>query len=485
MHQILCTSDHLNEIFSYLSRHTCTVAARVCRLWFTHSIQSIWDTVSVNDTLRVLSPFDDDGFKQPLLPESWHRFFLYSKNIRQLKCHEIQHAALRQALLWRPNVDLLSSKLTLLKWDAPSEYIEYLPSLVTLTLQILQLELDTIKNTNTLDIFCKTIPLHSPSLRALEVSFPPADNDTQAISRSLGELFSLLSELVLIRLPPHCMTGELFTTLSRLHQLQALSLSQYSYSLYMDENIMEMLSKRRFDDDKESGKGIPFHSLEKLDIFDSDFMMVEALRRGLQLLKLADLTYLGTPDHTITSIESLHRTCPNIEKISIFADSLPFQAIRSLLKCPALVEIVLNSIVDADLEDIVTIATNRSSWKSITLPSVKPVSYHALIPFARNCPHLYKLNLTLDSTLGIPDPSALDVKFSSLTSLEGGLESPDFELAFFLSKIFSKPIEIIGYRSSWKTLEKLVNFIITTEIKNRTLEDENMLLRTQKCNHNF
>ncbi|GJJ07925.1 hypothetical protein Clacol_002132 [Clathrus columnatus] len=413
-----------------------------------------------------------------------------------LKCHGIQYAALRQALIWKPSINLFSPKLTILQWDAPSKYIEYLPSLVPLTLQTLQVRLDTIKNLNMMDVFCKTIPFRSPSLRALEFIFPPANKDTQTISRSLAELFSLLSEIIFLRLPPHCMAEELFTTLSRLPQLQTFSLLQHSYFVSMEGDLIETLPKRKFDADEEAGQDIPFCSLGRIHIDissipDSDFMMTEVLRRGIQLLNLVHLTYSGFPlNHTITFMESLHRICPNLVKMVVITDDcLPFQAIRSLLKCPVLVKICSVGTVDMDLEDIVTITTNRSSWKAITLPSEEPLSYHALVPFAQNCPDLYKLRLTLDSKLGIPDFNTFttDIRFSSLTLLDvGGSELlPNFELVVFLSKICSKPIAIPDSHGPWKNIEKLTNLIIATQLEIQTLKDENMLLRTQKCNYNL
>ncbi|GJJ07927.1 hypothetical protein Clacol_002134 [Clathrus columnatus] len=495
MHKVISTPDVLNEIFLYLSRHTHTIAARVCRLWFTHSIQFIWSTVGVNNILAVLSPFDDDGFKQPLLSESWRRFLLYSRHIRTLGCWGIQYSALRQALLWSPNVDLFSSKLTVLYWNGRSEYIEYLPPLVTSTLQILKVQLDIIERPNTLDVLHQTILLRLPPLHSFELSFPPVGGGTEGVSRSLAGLFSLLSELVFIHLPCHCMTEKLFTALSRLPQLQHLSLS-YLHSLSPDDNLMKTLPKKKIDDDQKARKDIPFCSLGKIDIdlSDSDFMMTEVLQRGIRLLELVDLTYSGHSDHTMAFMESLHKICPNLKKITIFApDGLPF---RSLLKCPALVKIVSGGDVDMKFEDSVTIATNRSSWQVITLPSVKPLSFQALVPFAQNCPDLYELGLTFNSKLGIPDLHAFtrdDVKFSSLTLLTVGFSEPtsDFGVVLFLSKLFSNPIEIkpsLFFQERhrlWKTLEKLLNFIISTQLEIRTLKDENTLLLAQKCNHDF
>ncbi|GJJ07923.1 hypothetical protein Clacol_002129 [Clathrus columnatus] len=191
-------------------------------------------------------------------------------------------------------------------------------------------------------------------------------------------------------------------------------------------------------------------------------------------------------------MDSLHRICPNLRKISIVAsEDLPFRAIRPLLKCLTLVEMISQEDVDIELEDMVTITTNRSSWQVIHLPSVKPLSYQAMVPFARNCPHLYKLRLALDSKLGIPDPNVLDVKFSSLASLIVGFSEPtsDFQLALFLSKICSKPIEITPYslipenHRLWKTVEKLVNFILTTQLENQRLKDEN-IITTHVCRFN-
>ncbi|GJJ07901.1 hypothetical protein Clacol_002107 [Clathrus columnatus] len=461
MHKIFYTPELLDEVFSYLSQHTHTVAARVYRLWFTHSIQFLWDLVTLDDILAVLSPFDE------------------------LECYGFQHAALRQALVLRPTVVLFSSKLTAIQWTGPSEYLEYLLSLVISKLQILilQVELGTMKDLNTLDIFFKTIPLRSPYLRAFKFSFASANNDTQAISQLLGELCSLLSELVLILFPSHCMTEELFTTLSRLPQLQDLSLINWFPEFLSDDEDVGNLPKREIDDDE---KDIPFCSLQKAKISDSDFMITEVLRRDIQLLKLVDLTYSApSPAHTIGSpfFESLHRTCPNLKRISIFSyHDLPFQAIRSLLKCPALIEIVSDGDVDMKLKDIVTIATNRSSWRVINLPSVKALNYQALVHFAQNCPNLHKLGLTLDSTLGIPDLNT-DVKFSSLTSLVDmpSKSAPDIEIAWFLSKICSKPIRILGYDDLWATVEKLVNSIITFQLNIRTLEGESMLSRTQSA----
>ncbi|GJJ07885.1 hypothetical protein Clacol_002091 [Clathrus columnatus] len=408
-----------------------------------------------------------------------------------LECCGTQYvnAALRQALLWKPGGDLLSSsKLTAIYWDGLLEYIEYLPPLLTSTLQILQVQLDIIENPRTLCIIYKTISLHSPSLRSFELSFPPANEVNQAISQSLGELFTLLTKLALIRLPSHCMTGELFTVLSDLSRLQDLSLPPYPRVLYMDENILERLRKLKTNDDQEARKDIPFRSLDKLDISGSDFMMAEILRRDIQLLKLVDLTYRGSSrNRTIAFMESVPRVCPNLEKISIFANnSLPFEPFRSLLKCPALVKIVSDGTIDMDLEDIVIVASDRSTWQVIVLPSVKPLGYQALIPFAQNCPDLYQLGLKLTSTLGFPDINSfpMDVKFSSLTSLDVGLSvlTSDFALASFLSRICSKPIEINSDGSQencrlWKNAEELVNFVIKIQHHNQTLKDTVTLLR--------
>ncbi|GJJ07918.1 hypothetical protein Clacol_002124 [Clathrus columnatus] len=469
MHQIFYTSDLLNEIFLYLSRHTRTVTARVCKLWFTHSIQFLWDSASVNDILEIISPFN------------------------KLQCRRIEYAALRQALFLRPKVDLFSSKLTVLYWDGLSKHIEYLSPLVTSTLQVLKVQLDKIESPDMLDVFCKTIPLRSPSLRSFQFGFPAANDNTQAVSRSLAQLFLLLSDLFSIQLPYHCITGELFTALSRLSQLQDLSLPGFCFLLMSRDDAVEMLPKRKVDNDEEKGKDIPFRSLEKIHISKSNFMMAEVLRRDIQLPKLVDLTYSDpSPDYTISSpfFESLQRTCPNLKKISISSyHGLPFQAIRSLLKCPALVEIVSDRNVNMRLEDVVTMATDRSSWQVIRLPSAKPLNYQALVPFAKNCPNLYELSLTLDSKLGIPELDNTDVRFSSLTSLhiigDSSEPTPDFELALFLSKICSKPIKITGYHKLWKTVEKLVNTIITAQLENRRLKDENTILHARKCNHDF
>ncbi|GJJ07909.1 hypothetical protein Clacol_002115 [Clathrus columnatus] len=418
-------------------------------------------------------------------------------NIEGLECSQFPCAAIGQARVSRPDVDLFSSKLTVIQWIGPSECLEYLPFLITSTLQIfiLQVQSVTMNNLNSLDVFFKTIPLRSPFLRGFKFSLPPADSYAQAISRSLGELFSLLPELVSILFSSHYMTKELFTTLSQLPQLQDLSLIYWA-EFWSDDKDVGNLPKREIDDDEEAGNDIPFRSLRKakISISDFNFMITEVLRRDIQLLKLIDLTYsVVSPDRNFDSFfEPLHRICPNLKKISIPDVSLPFRTIRSLLKCPALVEIVSDGDVDMELEDIVTIAMDRSSWKVIILQPMKPLSYQALAHFTQNCPDLYELGLTLDPKLRIPDRNTFptDIKFSSLTSLLVGFSelAPDFELAFFLSRIFSKPIKVRARGSEtncrlWKTLEELVNFIVTSQLKIRALEDENMLLRTQQCNN--
>ncbi|GJJ07902.1 hypothetical protein Clacol_002108 [Clathrus columnatus] len=282
------------------------------------------------------------------------------------------------------------------------------------------------------------------------------------------------------------MTGELFIALSRLPQLQDLSLTFWSPGFSFVDRDLRDLPKKKIKHHDEPSKDIPFRSLERIDMSNSDFMMTETLRCGLQLLKLVGLTYwYSSPDLTIAFMGSLHKICPNLEEISISTHvNLPFQAIRSLLKCPALVKIVSDNIVDMDLEAIAIIATNHSSWQVIDLPSAKALSYQALIPFARNCPDLYKLSLTLDSKLGIPDPNTfpMGVKFSSLTLLIVGVSelTPNPELALFLSKICTRPIEITSYSVTWKSIEKLVNVLITTQLEIQTLKDENTLLYAQK-----
>ncbi|GJJ07867.1 hypothetical protein Clacol_002073 [Clathrus columnatus] len=82
-------------------------------------------------------------------------------------------------------------------------------------------------NTDLTD-FCISIQYHRHLfvLRIFEIAFPPMDNQTshEAVSQPLGKLLSPFLKLTILAIPICCMTEELFTTLSRLPNLEDLSL---------------------------------------------------------------------------------------------------------------------------------------------------------------------------------------------------------------------------------------------------------------------
>ncbi|GJJ07874.1 hypothetical protein Clacol_002080 [Clathrus columnatus] len=345
MHKIFCVPEILDEIFAYTSKHTNTVAARVCQIWFTRSIPFIWARVELNDALNVLSPFlsYDKGFKQPLFPHSWQRFLLYSDHVRYLKCSNIEYTAFYQAALWRPP--------------------------------------------------CADVPWY--------------EDDNLQVARSLCELVLLLRDLISISIPTHFVTLETFIILSRLPRLEDVLLS---HELNMDY-VENHLHKKIITADEDSENTLPFPSLFFLSVNDSlnyqGFTITKAFGQSIQLSALNTLScspYCESSDEIVAFMESVHIICPNLQSISISGKDcplarLPWQAIEVLLQCPKLDALkVSECTIDMELDNTLTVATNRSLWISIVLPPKKPFNYQALVAFAENCPHLNELGLTLDSS---------------------------------------------------------------------------------------
>ncbi|GJJ07868.1 hypothetical protein Clacol_002074 [Clathrus columnatus] len=342
MHKIFCVPEILDEIFAYTSKHTNTVAARVCQIWFTRSIPFIWARVELNDALNVLSPF------------------------------------LSYAALWRPPcAGLFSSKLVILQWQGEADHFNFLVPLLLPTLRVLCISLGKINDSDIMGGLCQTIASRSPLLRSLEIDVPWYEDDNLQVARSLCELVLLLRDLISISIPTHFVTLETFIILSRLPRLEDVLLS---HELNMDY-VENHLHKKIITADEDSENTLPFPSLFFLSVNDSlnyqGFTITKAFGQGIQLSALNTLScspYCESSDEIVAFMESVHIICPNLQSISISGKDcplarLPWQAIEILLQCPKLDALkVSECTIDMELDNTLTVATNRSLWISIVLP---------------------------------------------------------------------------------------------------------------------
>ncbi|GJJ07730.1 hypothetical protein Clacol_001935 [Clathrus columnatus] len=471
--------------------HTSTVTARVCQIWFTQSVSIIWHTVELNDALNVILPFiQSGGFQQPSIPHPWHRFCLYAKYVRFLKCFDINSPNLEKAVGWEPckNIFKLSSRLTVLHWRGVEKHIDCLPSFLTPTLQLLHISLDVITKPKKIDDLFKSIATRSPSLFALQLVIPFVKSHGLTVSHSLQELIQALSQLVSVDVPINLVTPDLFTILSKLPNLEDLTLfeSTDDYDIQKEEAFykwsIKQSGKGKENEDSTKEELLPFPSLRDFYISDmlhnQSFTVAKALKHGVQFLKLSSLTcspYYEESDQIVELMKSVHVVCPNLREIKLHqtdspVDDIPWAAILPLLQCLELHTLHVDSCtVNMGLKDLVSLTTNRPFWKNVGLPSTVPLSYRALITFAQNCPNIVKLSLTLDPHLNFPDlakfktevslPSltVLDVKNSYLT------ETSQIKIGLFLASICKNPLEIQSYgggKSSWQYIQKMVNYII-------------------------
>ncbi|GJJ10037.1 hypothetical protein Clacol_004263 [Clathrus columnatus] len=318
----------------------------------------------------------------------------------------------------------------------------------------------------------------SSSLRVFEFDVPFKRNHV-VISHSLGESMSSLQELMLVYLPTHFMTPALFKNMSRLPNFKNLTLFTDSKNSRFGTQYVEANIKRTV----LTGNLPSFHSLRELNIADNTyrhtFTIFDALERSMKLAKLAYLTCFPQcegSDKLTALMEAIPIVCPNLLTITITVHGptphLHSQAIHVLLKCPRLHKLDSHRMADLSMEDIVTIATNRTTWQILRLPSSNPLSLEALVPFARNCPDLVMLGLTLDGDLPFSASEAQKVRFSSLKTLNvrfSMLTAP-IEAGIFFSTICDGPLKINSDRkcaSLWKTVEKIVN--ATDEVAMATL----------------
>ncbi|GJJ07851.1 hypothetical protein Clacol_002057 [Clathrus columnatus] len=321
-------------------------------------------------------------------------------------------------------------------------------------------------NSNTIQVLWTTIAIRSPSLHILEAYFLTANE---------------LDEVQVTRLE-----NLEFTHPSTRWDAEDVSRAEIS-------------ARRKTVDEEETGECLPFNSLKKFEILDprqgpDTFTLAQALGHGIKLLQLVELTCWPVrlnSDQMVALMDSIHLVAPNLQKIVILDRSvIPGQAIRMLLKCRALVALQSEGDVDINLEDIITIATDRSSWKVVHLPSSRPLSHRALVPFAQNCSELVELVLTLDSSPGLPDLSTFttNVRFASLTLLQVGFQpstTSEAEVALFLSSICESPLKIYLHRYGrdvhlWSTVDRIVNTIIKARLENLSLKKEIALLRSEK-----
>ncbi|GJJ07847.1 hypothetical protein Clacol_002053 [Clathrus columnatus] len=119
-----------------------------------------------------------------------------------------------------------------------------------------------------------------------------------------------------------------------------------------DEHLedVEVLLRQKRKDDKAMEGGLPFPSLRKIDlgaeIFSETSLTADVIGQVIQFLKLVDFTCAPRYDHTtqiIAFMDSVHRDCPNLQKITILGNdrvvSLPRQAIKALIECPHLTDL--------------------------------------------------------------------------------------------------------------------------------------------------
>ncbi|GJJ15931.1 hypothetical protein Clacol_010210 [Clathrus columnatus] len=332
--------------------------------------------------------------------------------------------------------------------------------------------MSSITSSDTIDALCKTIAVRSPFLYALQMTLPHLNNAAQ-ISRSFSELIPILSKLTSISIPIHFMTRGLFTILSRLPRLEGLLLSIESNIPYA-----ESLIKQIWITEEETTELFPFHSLKQIyvtdDLMETTFTLAKALGHGIRFHKLIHLNctpYRQDSDQVISLMEWVSIACPIVCVIDLsgkhcVSGHLPWQAIQALLQCKNLHTLrVLNSTINMELEDIVTVATNRRSWEVLVLPSSEALGYQALVVFAENCPWLVELGLTLNDRLGFPELRT-DICLSSLVTLNVGESTitSQTEVVRFLASICRSPIKIESGNwcaTSWKSVEELVDFITT------------------------
>ncbi|GJJ10020.1 hypothetical protein Clacol_004246 [Clathrus columnatus] len=340
----------------------------------------------------------------------------------------MDHTAFKQLIFWRPTTELFSSRLTSIHWWGDQMHFENLLAILTPILQHLNVTLGFIELPE-LEALFKMIATRSPSL--LMFQFLITTLRSAVVSHSLDELMSCLSQLTTLALPTYFLTPELFTILSRLPCLQHLTLfsrENCRQVLRMEiDTSMTVTEKNKL----ELGDPRPFHSLQNLYISDErSCKITKIFTPGIRFSELVCLDYaLNSPnmDELVNFMELIHVTFLSLREIILrkphqlsTSRFLPWEAVQPLLKCPHIHTLkVIGCGIDMKPRDIVTVATNRTFWRAVTLFSSNPFDFHTLIVFVQNYPELVELGLELSDALGLPDLSNFetDVWFSSLKTL--------------------------------------------------------------------
>ncbi|KAG8998585.1 hypothetical protein FRB94_001398 [Tulasnella sp. JGI-2019a] len=376
MESALAIPEILDEILKLATPSTQAVAAQICQCWSDRSLRWLWRRMdSFYPLLELLSPLACTGntweFTSDLSASDWNRFTQYAARIFSLKfssrCpYQNQEDSVASPQIFKefnlrcPAPDSIFPNLTEVKWRADS-IMDLSPILLFLVPTVTSFELDCGRP---MDKECLDVLEHlwPRKIHLIEFRLTVRTHDQDFLDR-LPAILADQTALTKVGLPPCSATRAIVAVLGQLP-----SLRQYISSIFPEYQFPLELGME-FDWHDQI-----FPSLERLTLYtsliDASGLMGKSHQSRLRHLALISRKPFSYPElPAFCSSLSASQPCLTVLDLVLYSEPisqrpLPFDLIRPLLQCTALVELLVGShrAISYDDEDIVTMA---SSWPKL------------------------------------------------------------------------------------------------------------------------
>ncbi|KAG8998582.1 hypothetical protein FRB93_013514 [Tulasnella sp. JGI-2019a] len=384
MESALAVPEILDEILQLATPSTQAAAAQTCQYWSDCSLRWLWRRMqSFYPLLELLSPLictdNTWSFTSDLLASDWHRFSQYAARIHSMKFSPSRSYRNQDDSVPSPQIldefnrhcptpDSMFPKLTELIWRTDTT-LQLLPILMFLVPTIKSLVLTCGK---AIDKECLGVlgVLGPRKIHLTDLQLTMRAHD-QAFLDRLPAILADQTTLSFVALPPCSATRAIVTVLGQLPYLRAYILSVYPEYQTPRELGME------FDWHDEI-----FPSLDRLTLHTSlasaPDLVAKSHRSRLRRLTLVNQkSFRHAELQSFCSSLSISQPSLTVINLALYSDaittvsaqSLPFDLFRSLLQCPALVELLVESpsTISYGDEDIATMA---SSWPDLEILSL-------------------------------------------------------------------------------------------------------------------
>lgn len=371
----------------------------------------------------------------------------------------------------------LFPRLRCLKWTALSEYddswnVDYL---LPRSLQQIWIVAVSSFNTRAFDLFGRSLIQRAPYLRVLKINAPEDTNygyEEQALYMILA-----LRNLSALYIPGFMVKDYLMEALLQMPRLYIVNTTINNFDGFLsDAYLGEQHDLHQF------GNAPVWKSLTHQDVLlPYPFRILEVLKT----YKFLFLTYLALnpvlpddkPDSPRSLADLVASSFPSLQTLIIGSEgtmtlapeeTVVWKTILKILKCKNLTTLEIYSWrVSMTSANLLTLAKNRRTWRSVVIFTAKGFNFQDLLIFAEHCPTLEKLGLRFHGLSTIPVMSHQinpKILFPSLREMYFAntyvVEDQGLLLGLFLFVICERPLSLTGfYGKVWDFVESYIEFL--------------------------